>query len=508
MPKKRTNPPPADGELPKYNLRSRRQQDANAADAEIVRWVEEDDSDYEPSDEEAPEAPPTVITIVVGGGTAKKRSKETQEELEDELADLLADQAASAASAESAAPKLQPLEKAYYKSLSKQKQKEYNKKLDALSKLTTADDVPYKFRVLDLPLSDAAKAGLLRKVDLLNEMGLENGEAYKLRNWLDTFFRIPFGKTIPLPVSVASGRDACVEFLRNASTTMDEAIYGMKPAKLQIQQILAQWISNPEASGNVIALQGPMGVGKTSFARNAIANVLQRPFLFFSLGGASDIANFVGHSYTYEGSTWGQIVDAILRAGCMNPVFYFDELDKVSTTPHGEEIISMLIHLTDRSQNMHYHDRYFAGIDFDLSQCLFVFSFNDESKVHPILKDRMNVIHCGGYSEEDKKVILSKYIWASVLDHIKVNPDMVSLQEDAIAYLVREYSKGEEGVRNLIRAVEAIVTRANLLYISQKTDYPFYVPITFPMKISREAAEKLLTGLAPKEIGSWINMYT
>ena len=130
----------------------------------------------------------------------------------------------------------------------------------------------------------------------------------------------------------------------------------------------------------------------TSLARNGIAKALKRPFQFFSLGGASDIAHYVGHSYTYEGSIWGRIIDSIMQAGCMNPVLYFDELDKVSSTPHGEEIISMLIHLTDRSQNMQYHDRYFAGVDFDLSQCLFVFSFNDESKVHPVLKDRMNVI--------------------------------------------------------------------------------------------------------------------
>jgi ATP-dependent Lon protease len=359
-----------------------------------------------------------------------------------------------------------------------------------------------------MPLSDATKAGILRKIDTLYKMGVDNGEAYKLRSWIDALMRIPFGKTIPLPVSLYSGKEACSTFLQNASESMDKAVYGMLPAKLQIQQVLAQWISNPSSVGNVIALRGPMGVGKTSFARNGIAKVLQRPFMFFSLGGASDISNYVGHSYTYEGSIWGQIVDAIMRAGCMNPVFYFDELDKISTTPHGEEITSMLIHLTDRSQNMHYHDRYFAGVDFDLSQCLFVFSFNDESHVHPILKDRMTVIHCTGYSEEEKKIILTKYIWASVLERINIKAELVQLNEEAVSYLIREYSKEEEGVRNLIRAVEAIVTRANLLYVSQRTDYPFYIPISFPMTLTRSMIEKLMTGLAPKEIGSWINMYT
>jgi ATP-dependent Lon protease len=210
---------------------------------------------------------------------------------------------------------------------------------------------------------------------------------------------------------------------------MDKAVYGMEPAKAQIMQIVAQWIANPSSVGNVIALKGPMGVGKTSFARHGVAEVLRRPFEFFSLGGASDSANFVGHSYTYEGATWGRIADAIMSARCMNPVIYFDELDKVSTTAHGEEIISMLIHLTDRSQNSHFHDRYFAGVDFDLSQCLFVFSFNDETKIHPILKDRMQVVNCSGYTAADKKAILSQYVWPQILDRLNMKEDLKITEE-------------------------------------------------------------------------------
>ena len=102
----------------------------------------------------------------------------------------------------------------------------------------------------------------------------------------------------------------------------------------------------------------------------------------------------------------GRIAESLMQSRCMNPVLYFDELDKISTTPHGEEIVGMLIHLTDRTQNSQFHDKYFAGVDFDLSQCLFVFSFNDESKIHPILRDRIQVINCSGYTVEDKTAIL------------------------------------------------------------------------------------------------------
>jgi ATP-dependent Lon protease len=348
-------------------------------------------------------------------------------------------------------------EQDYYDELSKSKQKKLNKQMKKLEVLISGSGVPYKFRVLDLPLADSIKAAVIKKIDILNEMGMDNSESYKLRTWIEGFMRIPFGTTIPLPVKIDDGPKPCADFLSETRRTLDTAVYGMNGAKTQIMQILAQWISNPSSVGNVIALKGPMGVGKTSFAKNGVANVLKRPFEFFSLGGATDSANFVGHSYTYEGSMWGRIADSLMNARAMNPVMYFDELDKVSTTPHGEEIVSMLIHLTDRSQNNQFHDRYFAGVDFDLSQCLFVFSFNDESKVHPILKDRMQVIQCSGYTVDEKQVILTQYVWPQILERIKL--DGLTLTEEAVKYLITEFSREEEGVRTLIRAVESLVTR-------------------------------------------------
>ncbi len=283
----------------------------------------------------------------------------------------------------------------------------------------------------------------------------------------------------------------------------------MQSAKTQIMQILAQWISNPQSVGNVIALKGPMGVGKTSFARNGVAKVLKRPFEFFSLGGASDAANFVGHSYTYEGSMWGRIADSLMNARCMNPVLYFDELDKISETKQGEEIASMLIHITDRSQNTQFHDRYFAGVDFDLSQCLFVFSFNDESKVHPILKDRMQVIHCSGYTADEKKIILTQYVWPQLIERVKMND--VSITDDAIKFLISEYSKDEEGVRTLMRSVETLLTRINLLRIADEDtakSYKFYTKITLPLKIDTTLARHILQDVNPAvKNESWQHLY-
>ena len=400
-------------------------------------------------------------------------------------------------------------EEEYYEEQSKSKRRRLNEQMKRLSTLVLDGDVPYKFRVLDLDVSDTIKASVIKKIDILTEMSME-GEGYKLRSWVDAFLRIPFGKCVPLPVTIKDGPEKCAGFLEESTKTLDTAVYGMTSAKTQIMQILAQWMSNPGSVGNVIALKGPMGVGKTSFARHGVAKVLQRPFEFFSLGGASDASNFVGHSYTYEGSTWGRIADSMMSARCMNPVLYFDEVDKISTTAHGDEITSMLIHLTDRSQNSQFHDRYFAGVDFDLSQCLFVFSFNDETKIHPVLKDRMQIINCSGYTWEEKASIVNQYIWPQILERIQ-QKDQLTMTEEAIKYLISEYSKDEEGVRSLIRTVETLVTRINLLRIAGEATakkYVFYKDIKLPLTITSDLCRHILQDTLRQGNESFRHMYT
>jgi hypothetical protein len=398
----------------------------------------------------------------------------------------------------------------YFADLSKAKRRKLNAQMKKLATLVADGDVPYKFRVLDLPVSDSVKASVIKKIDLLSDLSEESGgELHKLRTWVDGFLRIPFGAQVPLPVKLSNGAEPCSKFLSDSRKTLDSAVYGMNGAKTQIMQILAQWISNPESTGNVIALKGPMGVGKTSFAKNGVANVLKRPFEFFSLGGATDSANFVGHSYTYEGSMWGRVADSLMNARCMNPVMYFDELDKVSTTPHGEEIVSLLIHMTDRSQNTQFHDRYFAGVPFDLSQCLFVFSFNDESKVHPILKDRMQVITCSGYTPDEKKIILTQYVWPQALERIKM--EGTTITDEAVKFLISEYSADEEGVRTLIRGVETLLTRINLLRIADEEtakSYKFYRKITMPCAIDTEMVRHILDEKTHDQNESWRRIYT
>jgi ATP-dependent Lon protease len=251
-------------------------------------------------------------------------------------------------------------------------------------------------------------------------------------------------------------------FIKETSQTLNSAIYGHKEAKTHILQVIGKWIKNPDSGGNVLAIQGPMGNGKTTLVKDGISKALKRPFAFIALGGASDSAYFDGHSYTYEGSHWGRIVQILQDSKCMNPVIYFDELDKISETPKGDEIIHMLTHLTDPSQNALFQDNYFPGVNLDLSKALFIFSYNDESRVNKILKDRMYVIHTKGFNAEDKLKISREYLLPEIYKTYDFTDKDIVFSDSIIQKIIQGYTASEEGVRNLKRCFETIVSKINI----------------------------------------------
>ena len=349
----------------------------------------------------------------------------------------------------------------YFKGLGVQKQKNILKELELISK-ETAVDVPYKIQVIESDIPVSYKATALRKIDSLMYMDPGSGEYYKVKQWVDTFMKIPFGKYSSLPVNIDHPKDEINSFMENAKKTLDDCVYGLEDAKMQIMQMMGQWISNPEAVGTAIAIKGPMGTGKTTLVKEGISKILNRPFAFIALGGATDSSFLEGHSYTYEGSIWGKIVDILIHSKSMNPVIYFDELDKVSDTAKGEEIIGILTHLTDTTQNSQFHDKYFSNIDFDLSKALFIFSYNDERKVNPILRDRMYRIETAGYGNKDKSTIAKQYLIPSIEHAMNFKDTKITLSNKVIELLCNEYTHSEKGVRNLKRCLEIIYSKLNL----------------------------------------------
>jgi ATP-dependent Lon protease len=355
---------------------------------------------------------------------------------------------------------------------------------------------PYRLSLLETDIPIAFKAIAMRKISSLRHMEPGCGEYYKVKTWVDTFMKIPFNKTRNLPLTIEDGIQRCSEFMEASKTTLDSAVYGLNDAKLQIMQMLGQWISNPGAMGSAIAVKGPMGTGKTSLVKEGISKILGRDFAFIALGGATDSSFLEGHSYTYEGSTWGKIVEIIIQCGSMNPVIYFDELDKISETAKGEEIVGILTHLTDTSQNSQFHDRYFAEIDFDLSKCLFIFSYNDESKVNPILLDRMYRINTTGYNKKDKTQIAQKYLIPKICGQVGFREGDIVISDSVIEHIVENYTEKEEGVRNLKRCLEVVHRKLNL-YRLIKPDTPLFekemsLKVTFPFSVTNEVVDKLV----------------
>jgi ATP-dependent Lon protease len=355
---------------------------------------------------------------------------------------------------------------------------------------------PYRLSLLETDIPIGFKAIAMRKINSLRHMEPGCGEYYKVKNWVDTFMKIPFGRTKNLPLTIEDGLARCSEFMEASKTTLDTAVYGLNDAKLQIMQMVGQWISNPAAMGSAIAIKGPMGTGKTSLVKEGISKILGRDFAFIALGGATDSSFLEGHSYTYEGSTWGKIVEIIIQCGSMNPVIYFDELDKISDTAKGEEIVGILTHLTDTSQNSQFHDRYFAEIDFDLSKCLFIFSYNDESKVNPILLDRMYKINTMGYNKKDKTQIAQKYLIPKICAEVGFREGDIAIPDTVIEHIVENYTEKEEGVRNLKRGLEVVHRKLNL-YRLIKPDTPLFekemsLKVAFPFSVTNEVVDKLV----------------
>lgn len=384
---------------------------------------------------------------------------------------------------------------AFFKKMEIDEQKRIIKELKEINKITRVEK-PYRISLLETNMPVMFKSAAIKKINSLHHMDQHNSEYHKVKHWVDNFMRIPFGTYTSLPISIEDGVDKCHDFMENAQKTLNDSVYGLNDAKMQIMQVLGQLITNPSSIGSAIAIHGPPGTGKTSLCKEGISKILNRPFAFIALGGATDSSFLEGHSFTYEGSLWGKIVQILIDSRCMNPVIFFDELDKISETPKGEEIVGILTHLTDSTQNSQFHDKYFSEVEFDLSKCLFIFSYNDETKINPILKDRMYKIQTKGYDKKQKLIISTNYLLPKIREQIKFNIGEVDITDEAINYIIEHNCNNEDGVRNLKRCLEIIHTKLNL-YRLMKPDTNLFeqdmsLKVSFPFQITKNCVDKLI----------------
>jgi ATP-dependent Lon protease len=375
--------------------------------------------------------------------------------------------------------------------------KELNDKEEIKFSKISENDIPYEKRISMMKVSDDIKIKAYEKLKMFKNNHQNDGKA---QNWLDGLLKIPFGTYNDNDIisfkstfikkhninNVYSDNDIDnhvkennelsnewylykkekKDYITSIRKELDSAVYGHKDAKLQLERLFAQWI-NGESKGAIIGLQGPPGTGKTSLAKHGLSKCLKnkngiaRPFAFLPIGGSVNSSTLVGHNFTYVGSTWGRIADILMTTKCMNPIIFIDEIDKVSHTEYGREIISVLTHMTDPTQNNEFEDKYFAGIPLDLSKALIIFSFNDVSLLDPILRDRITIIDTHPLNINDKLTIINDYMLPEICKDVGFNKNEIIINNNVIKHIIETYTH-EAGVRKIKEKIVELVRDINL----------------------------------------------
>ena len=310
---------------------------------------------------------------------------------------------------------------------------------------------------------------LLNESDVLKFFNLESNQ-------------VKYSKLYNLYIEFAKLR---VKYLEYVDAILNSTIYGHESTKKQFKCIIGQWLSGKLGNGTVIGVQGPPGVGKTSLVKGALAKCLvdfidydldvmepiislqqkseynSRPFSFISLGGSANGSTLIGHNITYHGSTHGDIVKCLKQAKVMNPILFFDELDKISKTETGYEISSVLTHITDPVQNEHFTDRYFNEVSIDLSKAIIVFSYNDATRIDRILLDRIKEINVNALNVKEKIQIAKQFLVPEIIKNMGYSENDIRLTDNQISKLVLEFTF-EAGVRKLKEKIEEVIRSAHL----------------------------------------------
>jgi ATP-dependent Lon protease len=320
-----------------------------------------------------------------------------------------------------------------------------------------------KKQIMLLNVDIETKIFLLEKYESIQNLG--NSDYAKGKTWLKTVLNIPFGKYKSFKVKASDNSDKINDYFKMVREHLDKKVHNMDKVKDEIMEFLARKISNPHSKGHILALCGPPGCGKTVILKS-LAEALELPFYQVNFGGLNDVSVLTGHSETYVGSKSGKFVEILTSAGCMNPIIYLDEIDKISEYK-SREINGILTHLLDEEQNNKFQDNYLSNININLSRALFVIAFNDFDKVDKIVSDRMKVIYIECPTSDSKVTIASEKMIPDIINMLNIKKDkFINLDNELLKYIIESKVPKEDGVRQLRKSLEKLFNRINYLFLT------------------------------------------
>ena len=305
----------------------------------------------------------------------------------------------------------------------------------------------------ELKLDEKIDEKIRKEINKYAKMMPSSAESAVSRNYIETLLGLPWRKTSKLNNN-----------LKKAEKILNEDHYGLTKVKERVLEYLAVTHLSKAIRGPILCLVGPPGVGKTSIARS-IARATGRSFIRMSLGGVRDEAEIRGHRRTYIGAIPGRVINGIQEAGVKNPLFLFDEVDKIGSDFRGDPA-SALLEVLDPEQNSTFTD-HFLEVPFDLSKVMFITTANTMDTIPGPLLDRMEIIEVPGYTEEEKVKIAEQYLIPKEVKENGLKPDNLHISEKALHDIVNYYTR-ESGVRNLEREIANICRKAARKVVTDK----------------------------------------